>query len=99
MFKAPTKWLLKGPYLYASFRFPAIRFDAPTLLSFRGCPHAHAKCPPVSAEGAKAFNDLLKLVARTGDRQWVVRCEQALKEGKQYLKTDYKVDILEPFII
>lgn len=52
-----------------------------------------------AAEGAKAFNDLLKLVARTGDRQWVVRCEQALKEGKQYLKTDYKVDILEPFII
>ena len=48
MFKAPTKWLLKGPYLYASFRFPAIRFDAPTLLSFSGCTHAHAKCPPVS---------------------------------------------------
>ena len=51
-----------------------------------------------AAEGAKAFNDLLQLVARTGDRQWVVRCEQALKEGKQYLKTDYKVDILEPNI-
>ena len=52
-----------------------------------------------TAEGAKAFNDLLKSVARTGDRQWVVRCEQALKKGKQYLKTDYKVYILEPFII
>ena len=47
MFKAPMKWLLKGPYLYASFRFPAIRFDAPALLSFSGCTHAHAKCPPV----------------------------------------------------
>ena len=23
-----------GPYLYASFRFPAIRFGVPTLLSF-----------------------------------------------------------------
>ena len=33
--------------LRASFRFPAIRFDAPTLLSFRGFTHAHAKCPPV----------------------------------------------------
>ena len=52
-----------------------------------------------AAEGAKAFNDLLQLVARTGDRQWVVRWEQALKEKKQYLKTDYKVYILEPFII
>ena len=47
VFKAPTKWLLKGPYLYASFQFPAIRFDAPMLLSFSGCTHAHAKCPPV----------------------------------------------------
>ena len=33
--------------LGASFRFPAIRFDAPTLLSFSGFTHAHAKCPPV----------------------------------------------------
>ena len=33
--------------LRASFRFPAIRFDAPTLLSFSGCKHAHAKCPSV----------------------------------------------------
>ena len=47
VFKAPTKWLLKEPYLYASFPFPAIRFDAHTLLSFSGCTHALAKCPPV----------------------------------------------------
>ena len=33
--------------LRASFRFPAIRFDASTLLSFSGCTHAHAKCPPI----------------------------------------------------
>ena len=33
--------------LRASFRFPAIRFDGPTLLSFSGFTHAHAKCPPV----------------------------------------------------
>ena len=33
----------------ASFHFPTIRFDAPTLSSFSGCTHAHAKCPPVIA--------------------------------------------------
>ena len=36
--------------LRASFRFPAIRFDAPTLLSFSGFTHAHAKCPPVKRD-------------------------------------------------
>ena len=36
--------------LRASFRFPAIRFDAPTLLSFSGCTHAHTKCSPVSID-------------------------------------------------
>ena len=39
--------------LRASFRFPAIRFDAPTLLSFSGFTHAHAKCPPVGLEQNK----------------------------------------------
>ena len=34
--------------LRASFRFPAIRFDAHTLLSFSGFTHTHAKCPPVA---------------------------------------------------
>ena len=33
--------------LRASFRFPAIRFDASTLLSFSGFTHEQAKCPPV----------------------------------------------------
>ena len=33
--------------LRASFRFPATRFDAPTLLSFSGFTHAHPKCSPV----------------------------------------------------
>ena len=43
--------------LRASFRFPAIRFDAPTLLSFSGFTHAHAKCPPVhsSTENSDEF--------------------------------------------
>ena len=44
-----------------------------------------------AAEGANAFDDLIAIVEKLGDRQWVQRCEQALKEGKQYLKTDYKV--------
>ena len=30
----------------ASFRFPTIRFDAPTPKSFRGFTDAHIKCPP-----------------------------------------------------
>jgi len=34
-------------FIHESFRFPAIRFDAPTLLSFSGYTYAHAKCPPV----------------------------------------------------
>ena len=34
--------------LRASFRFSEIRFDAPTLLSFSGFTHVHAKCPPVT---------------------------------------------------
>ena len=37
--------------LRASFRFPAIRFDASTLLLFSGFTHAHAKCPPVPPWG------------------------------------------------
>ena len=47
-----------------------------------------------AAEGAKAFDDLVAIVEKLGERQWVFRCQQALKEGKQYLKTDYKVSIV-----
>ena len=47
-----------------------------------------------AAEGAKAFDDLVAIVEKLGERQWVLRCQQALKEGKQYLKTDYKVSIV-----
>ena len=50
-----------------------------------------------AAEGAKAFDDLLQIVGKVGDRQWVLRYEQALKEGKQYLKTDYKVSSIKLF--
>jgi len=46
-----------------------------------------------AAEGAKAFDDLMAIVEKLGERQWVLRCQQALKEGKQHFKTDYKVSI------
>ena len=46
-----------------------------------------------AAEGAKAFDDLMAIVENLGERQWVRRCQRALKEGKQYFKTDYKVSI------
>ena len=44
-----------------------------------------------AAEGAKAFDEVTALVEKLGDRHWVLKCQQLLKEGKQYLKTDYKV--------
>ena len=49
----------------------------------------------ISADGAKAFDELLDVVSKLEnngrDHAWVCRCEKALKEGKQYIKTDYKV--------
>ncbi|KAK3715340.1 hypothetical protein QZH41_001341 [Actinostola sp. cb2023] len=49
----------------------------------------------ITAKGTKAIDDLISicetLLGEHGqDKVWVERCEQALKEGKQYLKTDYK---------
>lgn len=44
-----------------------------------------------AAEEAKAFDDLTALGKKLGDRHWVLKFQQLLKEGKQYLKTDYKV--------
>ena len=54
-----------------------------------------------ATEGAKAFNDFLRLVARTEDRQVGHASLDASKLWKREnsLKTDYKVYILEPFII
>ena len=52
-----------------------------------------------AAEGAKAFDDLIEIAGKLGDRQWALRSEQELKEGKQYLKTDYKVGPLELLIM
>jgi len=46
-----------------------------------------------AAEGAKAFDDLMAIVEKVGERQLVLRCQQALKERKLYFKTDYKVSV------
>lgn len=49
----------------------------------------------IAAEGAKAFDDLISVLEKIGnygvDKEWISSCEDALKTGKQYLKTDYKV--------
>lgn len=51
-----------------------------------------------AADGAKAYDDLKSVTTNLEEcgveRQWVDKCEQTLKEGKQYLKTDYKVDFI-----
>ncbi|KAK3725842.1 hypothetical protein QZH41_014067 [Actinostola sp. cb2023] len=48
----------------------------------------------IAADGAKAFDDLIAIAQRLGDdkeRAWVNHWQHALKEGKQYIKADYKV--------
>lgn len=49
----------------------------------------------IAAEGGKAFNNLLVILDKNcdyaTDRSRISSCEDALKAGKQYLKTDYKV--------
>jgi len=35
----------------------------------------------------------MAIVEKLGERQWVLSCQQPLKEGKQYFKTDYKVSV------
>ena len=52
----------------------------------------------ISADGAKAFDDLAGLLTKLKnhgcDQVLINFCEAALKAGKQYIKTDYKVIIL-----
>ncbi|CAB4033230.1 Hypothetical predicted protein [Paramuricea clavata] len=51
----------------------------------------------ISADGAKAFDDLAGLLTKLEnhgcDQVLINSCEAALKAGKQYIKTDYKVII------
>ena len=49
-----------------------------------------------SADVGKAFDDLAALTRRLEnhgivDQKWVRYCEESLKAGKQYIKTEYKV--------
>lgn len=54
-----------------------------------------------AAEGAKAFDELENLVIKLGNlgnnRQIGSKVEKALRDGKQYLKTDYKVGTIDYF--
>ena len=56
----------------------------------------------IAAEGTTAFDDLLpiaeKLCDHGLDHHTIQRLQKALKEGKQYLKTDYKVNLIDSFI-
>jgi len=47
----------------------------------------------IAAEGSKAFDDLCHVVRRLEECGILKRdvAEQCLKNGKQYLKSDYKV--------
>ncbi|KAK3712971.1 hypothetical protein QZH41_000636 [Actinostola sp. cb2023] len=54
----------------------------------------------IVAEGAKAFDDLQSLIERLEitdihDRNILTQLKKDLKDGKHYLKTDYKVHIAE----
>jgi hypothetical protein len=49
------------------------------------------------AEDAKAFDDLRKIVMQiepVHGREWAIKCEKALQEGKQYIKSDFKVNYI-----
>jgi len=50
----------------------------------------------IAADGAEAFDDLSALAAKLKDKcvcdgEWFSYCQEALKAGKQYIKTEYKV--------
>lgn len=49
-----------------------------------------------TAEGAKAIDNLITIVEKVGgqDKEWKLECIKSLKEGKHYLKTDFKVCII-----
>ncbi|KXJ11458.1 hypothetical protein AC249_AIPGENE89 [Exaiptasia diaphana] len=54
----------------------------------------------ITAEGAKAVDDLISIVEKIGDlggrdRKWVQAHADALKRGKYYLKTDFKVHVTD----
>ncbi|XP_020625817.1 uncharacterized protein LOC110063197 [Orbicella faveolata] len=54
----------------------------------------------IAADGAEAFDDLSALAAKLKDKcvcdgEWFSYCQEALKAGKQYIKTEYKVHITQ----
>ena len=51
------------------FSISTIRFDALTLLSFSGCTHSHAKCPPVGITNVSSQRSMAVLSSRAHERR------------------------------
>lgn len=75
-------------------------FGASTMLRILSCCSATVRkslqgLDYIAAEGAKGFDDLHRILDRLGEcglgREVVSQFQKSLKEGKQYLKSDYKV--------
>ena len=53
----------------------------------------------IAADGATGFQTWERIVddlkAKRGDREWCMRAQRRLQEGKRYLKTDYRVQCTE----
>ena len=72
-------------------------FSRSTMLRILDCCSANVRkslqgLDYLAADGAKAFDDLITILPRLScDRDWLDRLRRSLKEGKQYIKADYKV--------
>lgn len=77
------------PFSEATMRRVLSACPATERKSLQGLDYYHA-------EGAKAFDDLVELVSSlelSRGHDWVASCQRRLKEGKQYIKTDFKVGV------
>lgn len=75
------------PFSEATMRRVLSACSATERKSLQGLDYYHA-------DGAKAFDDLSKIVKEVEQvhgREWTENCERTLREGKQYIKTDFKV--------
>ena len=77
-------------------------FGSSTMLRILSCCSATVRkslqgLDYIAAEGAKAFDDLHRMLDRLGEygvgREVVSHYQKSLKESKQYLKSDYKVHL------
>ena len=53
----------------------------------------------IAADGATGFQTMERIVddlrGKRGDREWCMRAQRRLQEGKRYLKTDYRIHCTE----